>query len=1102
MTFVAFKIQAPRETRILVFSKTKGFRHASIEAGKTAIFKLGQENGFAVDTTENADLFKEDILKNYSAVVFLSTTGDVLNTNQQRDFERYIQAGGGYVGIHAATDTEYDWNWYVKLVGASFESHPKQQDAIIRIKNRKHISTKMLPKDWKRFDEWYNFKNFNPEVNVLGYLDETTYQGGKMGNSHPEMWFHEYDGGRAWYTAGGHTNESYAEPLFLQHILGGIKYAIGKNLPLDYSKATSMRMPEENRFNKTILDNDLDEPMELAVTSDQRVFIIERKGKIKLYDPKSGKTAVVGEMNVSRKYNTGKEAEDGLLGLQLDPNFDTNGWMYLFYSPVGPTPQQYVSRFTFKDGKVDFSSEKVVLVIPVQRDQCCHSGGGLQFDDTGNLFVSVGDNTNPFETPYSPSDNREGKSPWDAGKSSSNMNDLRGKVLRIHPETNGTYTVPDGNLFSKDGTKGKPEIYAMGCRNPFRLSWDRKRKFLYWGDVGPDAAKDSSRGPRGYDEVNQARKPGYFGWPYFIANNKPYEMVDFNTGKYLGKQNPEAPVNVSPNNTGLKQLPPAQPAFIYYPYADSPEFPSVGKGGRNAMAGPVYYAEDFDKNSTVKFPEYFEGKQIIYDWMRGWIKFVTLYPNGDFKEMEPFMPNTVFSNPTDMQFAKDGSLYVIEYGYTWFGKDPNAKLIRITYEAGNRSPIAKASADKIVGKEPLTVHFSSKGTQDYDEDILKYEWNFDGQTQSSDANPVFTFTKPGIFHPSLTVTDPKGKSSTIKIEVKVGNNPPEINFATHANKTFYFDNETIDYHIQVSDKDEDAIDESKVKVTLDYLPVGHDKVEIEAGHKEMKADDEITNSLILGSTCKACHKLNAPSIGPSFVQVANRYRNDKKAPDYLAKKIISGGGGVWGEHQMSAHPQIARKDVDEMVKYILSLSSNKEYLPLTGTFKAQPQSQSGKYYLTASYHDKGTPEIGSLMTTESWILRNPKVEAEDFDKNNDTRFPNSGSSAVLAGATGSYIMFKSLDLSGIKTIGFQLASSESSTIEIRTDKPDGELLASLPYEATGSRTNFKLISSAIKETIGTHDLYFVFVKKGSTANVLGVLDWIEFGKGKDESKGK
>ena len=237
LALMSFQSQPLRETRILVFSKTKGYRHASIEAAKTALFKLGQENKMAVDTTENADFFTEAKLKNYAAVVFLSTTGDVLDPTQQKAFERYIQAGGGFVGIHAATDTEYDWDWYVKLVGASFESHPKQQEAIIRIKNRKHISTKMLPQDWKRFDEWYNFKNFNPSVTILGYLDEKTYEGGKMGENHPEIWYHDYDGGRAWYTAGGHTNESYAEPLFLQHLLGGIKYAIGKNAPLNYSKA-------------------------------------------------------------------------------------------------------------------------------------------------------------------------------------------------------------------------------------------------------------------------------------------------------------------------------------------------------------------------------------------------------------------------------------------------------------------------------------------------------------------------------------------------------------------------------------------------------------------------------------------------------------------------------------------------------------------------------------------------------------------------------------------------------------------------------------------------------------------------------------------------
>nr|WP_068890464.1 ThuA domain-containing protein [Pedobacter panaciterrae] len=227
--FSAVSASAKKNPRILVFCKTAGFHHDAIKVGTTAIFKLGAENNFDVDTTTNSEKFTAANLKNYKAVVFLNTTGDVLNDTQQAVFEKYIQGGGNFVGVHAATDTEYDWPWYGKLVGAYFVSHPNQQEATLNVVNRNHISTKHLPEVWKRKDEWYNFKWVADGLNVLIYIDEKSYDAGngKMGDKHPMAWYHEYDGGRAFYTELGHTDESYSDPLYLQHLLGGIKYALG-----------------------------------------------------------------------------------------------------------------------------------------------------------------------------------------------------------------------------------------------------------------------------------------------------------------------------------------------------------------------------------------------------------------------------------------------------------------------------------------------------------------------------------------------------------------------------------------------------------------------------------------------------------------------------------------------------------------------------------------------------------------------------------------------------------------------------------------------------------------------------------------------------------
>lgn len=225
LLMLAFKIKKP--PKVLIMSKTNGFYHSSIPAGIAAIQKLGRQNGFSVDTTTDSLSFNTKNLKQYAAIIFLNTTGTILGTAQKAAFQQYIRNGGGFAGVHAATDTEFDWPWYNQLAGAYFESHPAQQTAKLLVLNKKHIATQHLPNVWERKDEWYNFKSLNKKVNVLITIDEKSYRGGKNGANHPMAWFHNFEGGRAFYTALGHTDESYTEPLFLQHLLGGIQYAMG-----------------------------------------------------------------------------------------------------------------------------------------------------------------------------------------------------------------------------------------------------------------------------------------------------------------------------------------------------------------------------------------------------------------------------------------------------------------------------------------------------------------------------------------------------------------------------------------------------------------------------------------------------------------------------------------------------------------------------------------------------------------------------------------------------------------------------------------------------------------------------------------------------------
>ena len=211
---------------VLVFTKTEGYRHESIEKGVQTLRELGRKNGFIALQTESSEDFTPQNLQNYKLVVFLSTTLDVLNDAQQKAFESYIKNGGSYLGIHAASDTEFDWPWYGKLVGGYFVSHPEQQTAKIDVLDKTHPSTAHLQDVWMHFDEWYNFKDLNPNVHVLLKLDESSYKGGINGDNHPIAWYHEYDGGRAFYTGLGHTEESFDESEFRQHLLGGILWCL------------------------------------------------------------------------------------------------------------------------------------------------------------------------------------------------------------------------------------------------------------------------------------------------------------------------------------------------------------------------------------------------------------------------------------------------------------------------------------------------------------------------------------------------------------------------------------------------------------------------------------------------------------------------------------------------------------------------------------------------------------------------------------------------------------------------------------------------------------------------------------------------------------
>ncbi|GAA2313432.1 hypothetical protein GCM10010149_75870 [Nonomuraea roseoviolacea subsp. roseoviolacea] len=572
------------------------------------------------------------------------------------------------------------------------------------------------------------------------------------------------------------------------------------------------------------------EPMSIAVLPDLSVLHTSRDGTLRRTD-KAGTTKVVGALPVY------SHDEEGLQGVAADPGFATNRTIYLYYAPKLSTPGgdapatgtdwsswqgvNRLSRFTLQaDWTLDAASERKVLDVPADRGICCHVGGDIDFDAQGNLYLSTGDDTNPFDSAgYAPIDERSDRNPaYDAQRSSANTNDLRGKILRITVNpADGSYTVPSGNLFPPGTAKTRPEIYAMGFRNPFRMSVDKKTGVVYVGDYGPDAgAPDPNRGPSGQVEFDKVSQAGNFGWPYCTGTNTPaetYSEYAFPSGPSGAKYDcAGGPTNNSFRNTGLAKLPPAQPAWIRYG-GDAGSPPEFGTGSESPMGGPVYHY-DPDLQSAVKFPQDLDTMVFLGEYGRRWIKAVS--PADNHITNFPWSGTQVM----DLAFGPDGALYVLDYGTGSFGGDENSALYRIEYIKGrDRSPTAQASADKTSGQPPLTVVFSSEGSADPDGQALSYSWDFGDGGTSTQANPTHTYTAKGEFQATLTVKDPAGNSGTAGVPITVGNTAPTVAFQTPREGQLFEWGDKVPFKVTVTDPEDGTIDCAAVKVT--YI-LGHD----------------------------------------------------------------------------------------------------------------------------------------------------------------------------------------------------------------------------------------------------------------------------------------
>ncbi|MBT9189056.1 PKD domain-containing protein [Zobellia russellii] len=533
-------------------------------------------------------------------------------------------------------------------------------------------------------------------------------------------------------------------------------------------------------FQKVELLTGLSNATTMQFAPDGRIFILDRFGEVKIYHTDTQLSVSSGVLPVFHEF------EDGLLGIAFDPNFLDNDYIYLHYSVFSSSTNR-VSRFTMNGDVLDVDSEVTLLEWPVQRTFSFHAGGDMAFDSQGNLYIATGDNTDHGN--YGAlSETNLTKS---AEKSSSNTNDYRGKILRITPQTNGTYTIPNGNLFP-NGVGGKPEIYVMGARNPYRIFVDKTNTdWLFWGEVGPDANSSSSLGPEGMDEMNLVKSAGNYGWPYFSGKNEAYQ-ISYASTPYYNDEN--APQNISTWNTGSVNLPPAQPSWLEFFH-------------KSYFAGPRYYY-DGTLSDQQRLPVEFDEVFFYYDFNTSKIWAVQMDANGNILSNDQLAPSVFPSSSNgfiDMEIGPDGHMYILAYGTGCCPDNSGTgKLIRIDYtgEVSNSPPEVVLNANVTSGSLPLSVEFSSAGTVDPNGDSpLAYAWDFqsDGIVDSTQENPTFTFTSPGTFNVQLKVNDGNGGVGVKNSTIHAGNNAATFTFNSPPDGGFMAWDDDIHFDLTVSD---------------------------------------------------------------------------------------------------------------------------------------------------------------------------------------------------------------------------------------------------------------------------------------------------------------
>lgn len=864
--------------------------------------------------------------------------------------------------------------------------------------------------------------------------------------------------------------------------------------------ANAAEKPEDFRYRYEVIGTDLDRPMTMQMEPGGKIYFNELDGKLRLLDPKTKLIKTVGELNVFR------DQESGFLGFALDPKFAENGHIFIQHSPTD-FDGNAISRFTIKGEQLDHSSKKELLRWPVQRKECCHHAGEVHFGPDGNLYFSTGDNTSPFQSDgFTPIDERDGRFPFDAQKSSSNTNDLRGKINRIRPTADGGYTVPEGNLFPPGTPKTRPEIYAMGFRNPWRFTIDEKTGIVYVGDVGPDAGQNTEeRGPNGFDTINQIRKPAYLGWPY-SRGGEVYRDFDFEGNKSGEAFNKPKPVNNSPNNTGMTELPPVTPPMIWYPAGKSEEFPLVGTGGRTACVAEVFHFKpDFVK--TNGFPEHYDGALLWFDWQRPLLLWAMLDKDSNFKDLEKFTESArvaqggsdgsgrfQIKRPVDAFFGPDGCLYFMDYGETW-GKNPDARIIKVSYQSGNLSPVAKISVGNPSGQAPLKVSVSAEGSSDPEGKELSYGWflNPGAKPVAKGRDAVITIDKVGNFELEIRVTDADGGTGTASARITVGNTAPTVTFLEPKDGDFFDAGVPLAYKIKIEDpEDGNSSDGTKADQIKAATLVTSEWIDAES----RKAESAVGMTLMKQSDCFNCHAVEAKIVGPSLVDIAEKYRGQDGAMDVSADRVLKGSAGVWGEVPMLPHAHLTKDEIHMMVEWIFSLKKGEAGAVLhrgtEGVIPVPENDKLRKAVLQADFTDFGTSSAGPLSTTSVVNLRSRTIEAEEADELIGPMVMddgNAGGKKMIGQANpDNAVKISGVPLRNVSrvTVRYSLPFGEER-IEIRKGAKDGAKVGEILLKSTGDWGKFQEAGGQIASGDEATDLYFVL---SSGMN----LDWFRFDK--------